>query len=246
MNDTYLITGASSDLAVAYLKMLNDRGENCTVLCQYLSHHDALDELAKNSNCLNIRTFSVDLSDPGETEKWVQNLAADGHAPDHILHAAAEPFSYMYLKEFNWEKLSKQLTIQVGSFGLILKEFLPKMGKKKYGKIVAILSAYILGVPPKYMSDYLVTKHALYGLVKCSAAEYAEQGVNINAISPNMMETKFLKNLEPRQIEIAARGTTRKRNIRVDEVVKTIDYLMSDASDYMTGVNINMTGGDRM
>lgn len=246
MDETYLITGASSDLALEYLKLLNERGEKCTVLCQYHSHHDDLDDLGKSSGCLKMVTYAVDLSDSGETEKWVQDIADAGYEPDHILHAAAEPFSYMYVKEYDWKKLLSQLTVQVNSFGQIMKMFLPKMGKKKYGKVVAILSAYIIGVPPKYMSDYVVAKHALYGLVKSTASEYAEKGININAISPNMMETKFLKNLEPRQIEIAAKGTTLKRNIRVDEVVKTIDFLMSDSSDYMTGVNINLTGGDRM
>ena len=246
MNDTYLITGASSDLAIAYLKMLSDRGDNCTALCQYHTHHDALDDLIKQSDCLNIVTYSVDLSNSDMTEKWIREIEASGYEPNHILHAAAEPFSYMYIKDFNWEKTLKQLTIQVNSFGQIMKAFLPKMSKQKYGKVVAILSAGILGVAPRYMSDYIIAKQALYGLVKSTAVEYAEKGININAISPNMMETKFLKNLEPRQVDIAAKGTTLKRNVRVEEVVKTIDYLMSDASDYMTGVNINITGGDSM
>lgn len=246
MNETYLITGASSDLAGAFLEVLGKRNETCTVLCQYHSNKSFLDEITDKYGCLKIVPYAVDLSEPKETEDWLGAIKAEGHEPDHILHIAAEPFSYVRIKDFNWDDLSRQLTIQVNTFGQILKAFLPSMGKKRQGKVVAILSAVVLGAPPKFMSEYIVTKYALLGLIKSAAADYAEKGVNINAISPNMMDTKFLKNLDPRQIEIAAQGTTLKRNIKVEEVVRTIEYLMSDASDYMTGVNINLTGGDRM
>lgn len=246
MNEAYLITGASSDLAGAYLETLGRRNEPCTILCQYHSNRSRLDEIAEQYKHLEIVPYAVDLSDPRETEDWIEEIKTAGFMPDHILHIAAEPFSYTRIKDFNWDELSRQLTIQVNTFGQILKAFLPSMGKKRKGKIVAILSACVLGVPPKFMSEYIVTKYGLLGLMKSAAADYAEKGVNINAISPNMMETQFLKNLDPRQVEIAAQGTTLKRNIKVEEVVRTIEYLMSDASDYMTGVNINMTGGDRM
>lgn len=246
MNETYLITGASSDLAEAFIKSLRALDKEITVLCQYNSHKDSLENFAAEPGNLKIVPYKVDFSDPLATESWIKKIVEAGYEPDHILHIAAAPFSYVRIKDFEWENLSRQLTIQVNTFGQMLKAFLPIMGKKRYGKIVAILSGYLFGVPPKFMSDYIVTKYALLGMVKSAATDYAEQHVNINAISPNMMETKFLKNLDPRQVEIVARGATQKRNITVEEVAKTIEYLMSDASDYMTGVNINMTGGDRM
>lgn len=246
MDNTYLITGASSDIATAFLRHLDDSGTEHVVLCQYHSHKEDIDNLTASSKFLKIVPYAVDLSDPKETEEWMKMILDEGYEPDHILHIAAEPFNYVRFSDFEWNELDRQLTIQINTFGQILKTFLPRMGKKRFGKVVVILSAFVFGVPPKFMVDYVVTKYALLGMMKSAAADYAEKGININAVSPNMMDTKFLTNLEPRQIEIAAKGTTQKRNIKVGEVAKTIEYLMSDASDYMTGVNINLTGGDRM
>ena len=60
-----------------------------------------------------------------------------------------------------------------------------------------------------------------------------------------MMETKFLQNIDERLIEMTAASSKMQRNIRVDEVIPAIHFLLSESSDYMNGVNINLSGGDR-
>ena len=246
MGNIYLITGASSDLAAAYIRWLDEKKEECIVLGQYYSHKEQMDILIAKSRFIKIIPYSVNLSNLEETDRWMEMILDDGYIPDHILHTAAEPFSYVRIPDFDWNELDRQLRIQVNTFGQMCKKILPKMGKNRFGKVVVILSAYVFDVPPKYMVNYIVTKYALLGMMKSAATEYAEKNVNINAVSPGLMETKFLRNLESVQMEIAAKGMPLKRNIKVSEVVKSIEYLMSDASDYMTGVNINLTGGSKM
>ena len=81
------------------------------------------------------------------------------------------------------------------------------MAKARYGRIAAMLTAYTIGTPPKYMCDYVTAKYALLGFVRAAASEYAGKGVTINALSPNMMETKFLSHLDARSIEMNAQGS---------------------------------------
>lgn len=246
MSDVYLITGASSDLATAFLNSLESEGKHYTVLCQYHSHLDSLEKVASASHCLEIHPYQVNLADAGETFDWIDTIKNQGYEPDHILHVAAEPFCYTRIKEFDWSRVERQLTVQVNTFAQILKAFAPQMSRNHYGKVVSVLSSCVLGAPPKFLSEYVVCKYALLGLVKSAAADYAGKGININAVSPNMMETKFLKNLAPIQVQLAAKGTAMGRNATVEEVSRTIMFLMSEASDYMTGVNFNISGGDRM
>ena len=78
---------------------------------------------------------------------------------------------------------------------MILQAFIPKMSKQNYGKIVFMLSAYLLGIPPKFQSPYITVKYALLGLMRNLASEYAAKGIMVNAVSPDMMETKFLSEL---------------------------------------------------
>jgi 3-oxoacyl-[acyl-carrier protein] reductase len=88
------------------------------------------------------------------------------------------------------------MEVEVYSLLEISQAFLPRMAKSKYGKIVVMLTACTKGIPPKYLSDYCIAKHALLGLMKSAASEYEGKGVYINGISPEMTDTKFLSNLE--------------------------------------------------
>jgi len=128
---------------------------------------------------------------------------------------------------------------------MISQAFIPKMSKKNYGKIVFMLSAYLLGVPPKFQSPYVTVKYALLGLMKELAVEYASKGIMVNAVSPDMMETKFLSELPDLIKEQSAKNNPLGRNIYVKEVVPTIEYLLSSGSDAVTGQNIGITGGGR-
>jgi 3-oxoacyl-[acyl-carrier protein] reductase len=86
----------------------------------------------------------------------------------------------------------------------------------------------------------------LLGLMKGAAVEYAEKGININGIAPNMIETKFLDNIDNRILEINAEKSLIKRNIRIDEVVAGIEYLLSDMSGAMYGATLNLSAGECM
>lgn len=61
-----------------------------------------------------------------------------------------------------------------------------------------------------------------------------------------MVETKFLDNIDSRIVEMTALNTVRKRNISIAGVVDAIDFLLSDKSDYINGVNLNLTDGNIM
>ena len=243
--DTYLITGASSDLGIEFLRRLERNRMPALVLCQYYRTVNQLEELQSSFKHLSLRLYQCDLSSAAATSKWIEQLASEDIQPTHILHLAAVAFEYTKLSKFDWEKTVKELTVQVNALAQIFKVFLPKMAKLRRGKVVAMLSAYTLGIPPKFMSDYVIAKYALWGLLKTAASEYSGKGISINGISPNMIETRFLKNIDSRIVEMTANQCTMQRNITKQEVVDSIMFLLSEASNYITGINLNLSGGDR-
>ncbi|MCM1081996.1 MAG: SDR family oxidoreductase [Clostridium sp.] len=244
--DCYLITGASSDVAIELLNRLEDRGEKCTALCQYNSNCLMLDKLKDTFKNVDIIKFQCNFEDENKTEQWVNDIKEKGYVVTHIVHAAASKLKYSRITKFDYCVLHSDIAVQVVSLGLILKTFLPMMKKAKFGKIVVVLSACTLGTPPKFMYNYIAAKYALEGLMKAVASDYAGNGININAVSPNMMETKFLDNVDGRWVQMNAENSAMKRNIKVSETVDSIMFLLSDASNYMNGVNLNLTGGDIM
>lgn len=247
----YIITGASSDIGIAFLKSILEELNQCMennikIICQYHTHFLELAELQQSFPNADIQLCKCDLSSVEETENWIAQIKESGIVPSHILHLAASPFQYMRLKQFDWDRTNLELNIQVCSFAQLLKAFLPAMKKEKYGKIAVMLTSYTLGVPPKYMSDYIITKYALLGLMKSAASEYSGTGVTINGLSPNMIETKFLSDIDKKIIDMTADSSSMRRNVNIQEVVAGLKFLLSDASSYMNGVNLNMSGGDKM
>lgn len=246
---TYIITGASSDIGIDFLKTLENEensDNNIVALCQYNSHDAELKNLQKQLKNVDMYLFQCDLSSNAEVNSWIYEMDKLQVTPSHILHLAACRFEYMRLKQFDWEKTLTELNVQVNSLAQLFKIYLPIMAKEKYGKVAIMLTAYTFGVPPKFMADYLVTKYALLGLMKSAASEYSGTGITINGLSPNMIETKFLSNIDKRVIEINANEASMHRNINVEEVVSGLHFLLSADSNYMTGINLNMSGGDRM
>lgn len=248
-NKVYLVIGASSDVGISFLKSLDtkleENAQKAIVIAHYASHAEQLLALKEETKVLELVLLQADFSKKQDIETFVENVQAHCDCPDYIVHLPASRFNYNRIKQFDWEGFSKEMEIQVRSLGEVGKVFLPKMGKKGKGKVVVMLTAYTIGMPPKFMSQYVVAKYALLGLMKSMAVEFADKGININGISPNMMETKFLEKMESRIIEMTRETSLLKRNATVEEVVPAIHFLLSEGSDYMNGVNLNLTGGDR-
>lgn len=244
MEKVYLIIGATSQMGMAYMKRLNELNEKITIIALYFGEKSDLDNLNKDLENITMDFVECNLSNSQDVQRIIEYIKEKYTAPTHILHLAARKFEYVKFSKFDWDKTLLDLEIQVHSFAEIMKAFLPIMAKQKYGKVVAMLSSVTKGVPPKYLSSYVIVKYALMGLINSLVSEYKEKGIQINAVSPTMVETNFLSEIDDRIIEMTAESSSMKRNVEIQEVVEAISYLMSDNSNYTNGVNLGLTGGD--
>lgn len=248
-NKIYLVMGASSDVGIAFLRQLErdlmHSGQQAVAIAHYGSNAERFRQLQNEMTHLKLVPVQADLSDPEAVCKVISEVQKWGDCPDYIIHLPARKLKYQKLKQLSPEDLKTDMEIQVYSLAQLAKTFLPLMAKKRSGRIVAMLSAVTLGMPPKFMSSYVTVKYALLGLIRSMAVEYADKGITVNAISPNMMETQFLDEIDERIIEMNKEQSAMKRNTKVDETVAGIMFLLSENAGYMNGVNLNMTGGDR-
>lgn len=245
MNKIYLIMGASSDVGTAYIEYLHSLGEPVIVLAQYRNNNPEFDRVCNIESEITIEPLQADLLNENDVTGMLEEIKRKYGTPTHILHLPAAKLEYCKIKNMNWDNIKADFMIQTETLGRIFQMFLPQMAKKRYGKVAVMLSSVTLGAPPKFMTAYVINKYALLGLMKSAAMEYAEKGININGISPNMMETKFLSNIDARLVEMTANASVMQRNAEVREIIPTIHYLLSEGSDYMNGVNINLSGGDK-
>lgn len=235
-----LILGASSDLGLALISDL-DAPE---VL--FLAHgNEGLSRLEALGPTLRgtLRPLKAELRDPQQVQAMISRLRDDGDQPTKIVHMAAPRPSMARFKDLGWASFQEHLDVQLRSAVEVLCAFAPAMAKQR-GKIVVVLSSYTIGVPPAALAPYVTAKYALLGLVKGLAAEYRKSGLCVNAVSPSMMQTEFLRHLPEKIPEIGAAQHPSGRLAHPADVIPTIRFLLSSESQFITGVNIPVAGGD--
>ena len=142
-----------------------------------------------------------------------------------------------------WNDYSVMLDTQIRSLYYAANCFIPRMAKQQYGKLVTVLSSHVIGTPPAYASAYITAKYAQLGFIKSLAAEYAGKSVQINSVSPSMIETKFLRGMPHLVAEQNSANHPLKRNATVEDVIPAIEFLLSDQSGFITGQNLLVSGG---
>ncbi len=239
MSNIIFITGASSDIGISLIQNIK---ENALIIAHCNSSDERLLEIAKAiKNKLVV--VKADFNDEKSITSMLNIIEADYGVPNKIVHIAAPKFENIRFKDIKWNKFQSDINVSLKSVFMILNYFLPKLTIQKRGKVVVILSSVTLNVPPKALAQYTTVKYALLGLVKSLASEYGEKGITVNAISPSMIETKFLSNINELFIQAAANSNPLKRNANVEDVVPSILLLLSEDSNYMNGLNIPITGG---
>lgn len=235
-----LVLGGSSDVGVSFIE--KSYNEYDKIFAQYHSNNEGLKELQKQVGT-KLVLIQADFLSETDVDSMIEFLLKSKEDITHVVHFPAPNIQNIRFRNLSWEIYQKDIDIQVKSIFKVLKIFMAGMSENKYGKVVFMLSSYVTNEPPKYLNHYVTVKYALLGLMKALAAEYAEKKININAVSPDMMETKFLLNIPELIVQANVESNPMKRLASVNDVVPTIQFLLSDEASYITGQNISITGG---
>jgi 3-hydroxybutyrate dehydrogenase len=158
------------------------------------------------------------------------------------------------VEEFSDERWEAILSINLSSAFRAIKEALPGMKQRGFGRIVNIASAHgLVGSP--FKSAYVAAKHGIVGLTKVVALEAAESGVTCNAICPGYVWTPLVE----KQIDgqAASHNIPRERVIRdillakqpnkrfstVDEIGELVAFLAGPHAASITGAALPVDGG---
>jgi len=109
--------------------------------------------------------------------------------------------------------------------------------KKKSGKLITVLTSFLLNTPPTGTAAYVAGKAYLAQLNKAWASENAKFNVSANTISPSFMLTGLTKETDERIIEQMVEGHPLKKLLTVEEVADTVAFMVA-ASGQMNGVDI--------
>ena len=128
------------------------------------------------------------------------------------------------------------------------------MLKRNSGRVINIASTSALK-GYAYVAGYVASKHALLGLTRALATEYAGTGITFNAICPGFAETELLIDSVDNIVDKTGRSIEEARKvlasnnpqgkfIQPEEVAATALWLISDAACSITGQAISVSGGE--
>ncbi|MEV5647768.1 SDR family oxidoreductase [Nocardia sp. NPDC052254] len=187
-------------------------------------------------------SFAGDASDPATVQRSV--AAAQELGPLRIaVNNAGVGGESVPIGEYSIDSWRKVLSVNLDGVFYALREQLPAVAAAGGGAIVNMAS--VLGsVGFANSSAYVTTKHALLGLTKNAALEYATQGVRVTAVGPGFIHTPLLgANMDADAQDFLAQKHAMGRLGTPEEVAGLVAFLVSDAATFITGSYHLVDGG---
>lgn len=240
---TALITGASSGIGKATAILLAKAGANVAIASRRKEQNEETLAAIKAVGAKGI-SIVADVSIEDDVIRTVSETVKAFGRLDIAFNNAGIEGNLSALTDTKGSDYDAVFNINVKGVLLSMKHEIPEM-LKTGGSIINTSSVAghqgMAGV-----AVYVASKHAVEGLTKAAALEYAKQGIRINAVAPAAIETpmynrftggsndmqEFMKNLHP----IGRVGT-------VDEIAGTVLWLASSHSSFVTGQSILVDGG---
>lgn len=240
-NKTALVTGASRGLGQAIAIALAKAGAN--IICASSSENGSNETIAKiielGGNAIGL---SADLSD----ESAVAKLADDalGVGPVDILVNCGGTIFRAPAHDFPMQEWHKVIAVNLDAAFLLSQRLGAEMIRRRSGKIINIASmlSFSGGIT---VPAYTASKHAIAGLTKALANEWAEHNIQVNAIAPGYFKTDNTAALQAnteRNAAITARIPAARWG-EPEDIAGTAVFLASEASNYVNGHVLAVDGG---
>jgi 3-oxoacyl-[acyl-carrier protein] reductase len=236
-----LVTGASRGIGRAIAVELAKNGASISI--NYNSDIKSAKKTQKlvDKTGVNSAIFKADVSKQKDIKSLITNTEKKLGPIDLLVTNAGIALLSKNLLELDYDVWKKTMATNVDGTLLPIKEVLPGMIKRKFGRIVCISSVAGLGMRPN-MITYGTSKAAVIALVRNLAAAIAPH-VRINSVAPGLIETDMIQSLDKKVRKTIVETTPLQRIGKPQDIANTVCYLLSDKSDFTTGQTLVTDGG---
>ena len=236
-----LITGASRGIGRAIAIELAKNGANIAI--NYNSNLKAAKETQKLVSKTGVKSeiIKADVSKEKSIKSLIKQTEKKLGSIDLLITNAGIALLSKNPLELDYNVWKKTMTTNVDGTLLPIKEVLPGMIKRKYGRIVCLSSIAGLGMRPN-MITYGTSKAAVIALVRNLSAAVAPY-VRINSVAPGLIDTDMIESLDKKARKTMIETTPLKRIGKPQDIANSVCYLLSDRSDFTTGQTIVSDGG---
>ena len=241
-----LVTGGSRGLGRAMAQAFAEAGADLVLVGRDAdSLRQAKDELAPTGR--DVVTLTADLSDPDAAERMCEAVLRDHGPVDVLVNNVGGRRENLTVEETSLESWRRYLDLNLNSAFVCTRRLGAAMRQRRWGRVINIASiaggVAFRGIGGRH---YETAKAALVGFTRAAAADWAADGVTVNAVAPGVFLTdpnrrwfgespEYEKDVLGR-IPIARFG-------RPEELAPLALYLASEAGAYMTGAVLVIDGG---
>lgn len=235
-----LVTGAAQGIGKATALLLAEKGADVVVSDINL---EKAQETAKEIEEKGRRSMAlkVNVADPVEVEQMVEMIMEKFSRIDILVNNAGITRDRLLLR-MSPEDWDAVLDVNLKGVFNCTKSVIKYMSKQRSGKIVNIAS--VVGLMGNAgQANYAASKAGVIGFTKTVAREFAQRGININAIAPGYIQTPMTEVLPEKVKEELMKLIPMGRLGQPEDVAQAVLFLVSENSNYITGQVLNVNGG---
>lgn len=255
-----LVTGAAGDIGRAAARRLAQQGWSLA-LVDHPSVFEALDETRQVCARLGAPAWidAFDVTETAAVERCVQACRDTMGVPSALFNNAGYQGTFERVDRYPYDDAQRVFEVNViGAFTVLSAVSAAMVAAGVPGSLVSSASmAGVTGAPN--MSAYSASKAAIIGLTKSAAKDLAPAGIRVNAVSPafigpgRMWDNQVASQTaapspyyadDPSEVaRQMIRTVPLGRYGSTDEVARVVSFLLSDDASYVTGINIEVSGG---
>ena len=236
---TVLITGATRGIGKAILEAFN----NDYLIIGTGTSEESLSSITENLKSLKIegKAFKLDLNDRQSIKALSLSLDKEEIYPDILINNAGITRDNIMLRmqEDEWDDV---INIHLNGQYLLIKSFLKKMVKNRWGRVINITS--VVGHTGNIgQANYCASKMGIIGMSKSLALEVAKRGITINCISPGFIDTKMTQGLDENTKKLILEKIPLGKIGEPKDISNCALFIASENSNYITGQTFHVNGG---
>ena len=241
-----VITGGAGGIGRAAGKLFVEEGAD--VLLVDLDE-EALAAAVQEIGSNRISYFVADVTSQADNQAMIATAAERYGGVDVLLANAGSEGDVAPLVQYDEARFDQVIGVNVKGVFLGIKSAVPPMMERGGGSIV--ITSSVAGVKGSAgIGPYCASKHAVIGLMKSAAQEYAGANIRVNSVNPSPVETRMMRSLEEgiapgdseRIKSRMASAIPLKRYGEPEEIAKVMLFLASDESSWVTG-SVQMADG---
>ena len=243
-----IITGGGAGIGLAAGTLFVREGAKVLLVDR---DEEALKKAMENDEDQRMSYFVADVSSEVDVQCYVQAAVERYGGVDVFISNAGIQGRVRGIVNYPTDVFDRVIAVNLRGTWLGLKYVIREMKKRGAGSIIITSSfAGIRGTAG--LSPYVASKHALVGLARAVALEYARIGIRVNSVTPGPIDTRMMESIESDVVPVAESGKARngimkgipmRRYGTSEEVAQLMLFLASEESRFCTGAVYAIDGG---